>query len=99
MPYVRALPPPAGPWAWQAGVVRVCQDGKGFSTSFLIRRVAIGAQALQLLASAPSVPFPLLALGLPENPYIRTRLVILWLREITTLHTDFPVPWLAHIGP
>jgi hypothetical protein len=34
------------------------RDRKGFSTSFLMRRVAISAEALQLLASAPPAPFP-----------------------------------------
>jgi hypothetical protein len=46
-----------------------------------MRRVAISAEALQLLASAPPVPFPLLAFGLPENSYIRPRLVILRVTE------------------
>jgi hypothetical protein len=84
----------AVPWAWawrgvarQAGGVRDVpsqpdgRDRKGFSTSFLMRRVAICAEALQLLASAASAPFPLLAFGLRENPYIRPRLVILRVTE------------------
>jgi hypothetical protein len=48
------------------------------------------AEALQLLASSPPMPFPLLALGLPEKPYIRLRLVILWLQDTTRCTQIFP---------
>jgi hypothetical protein len=67
--------------AWQAGGVhavlsqpdgrRACRDGMGkVLPLFLMRRDSIRAEALQLLATAPPAPLPLLALGLPENPYI-----------------------------
>jgi hypothetical protein len=73
------------------------RDGKGFSTSFLMRIVAISAEALHLLATVPPAPFPLLALGLPKNPYIRPRLIILRLRDTTRCTQIFP--WLARTGP
>jgi hypothetical protein len=69
--------------ARQAEAACVRAGRERFSTFFLMRRVAISAEALQLLASAPPTPFPLLALGLPEKPYIRLCLVILWLRDTT----------------
>jgi hypothetical protein len=41
MPHARALPPPAGPWAWKAGGVRAepGRNGKGFTTSFLMQEI------------------------------------------------------------
>jgi hypothetical protein len=71
------------------GGVRAC-GREWFSTFFLMRRVAISAEALQLLVSAPPMPFPFLALGLPEKPYLRLRLVILWLRDTTHCKEIFP---------
>jgi hypothetical protein len=76
------------PGRGETGGVRAGRER--FSTFFLMRRVAISVEALQLLTSAPPTPFPLLALGLPENPYIRLRLVILWLRETTRCTLIFP---------
>jgi hypothetical protein len=60
------------------------------STYFLMRRVSISAEALQLLATAPPTPLPLVAFGLPENLYIWPRLVTLRLREITRCTQTFP---------
>jgi hypothetical protein len=52
MPHARA-PPPARPGRGEAGRQPACvlgRDGKGFTTSFLMRRDPISAEALQLLA-------------------------------------------------
>jgi hypothetical protein len=74
--HTRAPPPPAGPWARHiepAGLAGrrpawTGWDGKGFPTSFLMRRVVISVEALHLLATAPPAPFPLLALAYSRSP-------------------------------
>jgi hypothetical protein len=71
------------PWSWSSSA-RVKTGDNVFGECLqhdCSRRVAISAEALQLLASAPPALFPILAFGLPENPYIRPRLVILRVTE------------------
>jgi hypothetical protein len=55
-----------------------------------MRRVSISVEALQLLETAPLASLPLLAFGLPENPYIWPRLVTLRLTETTRCTQTFP---------